>query len=141
MAHCLNKINHIRMSQESVIVQRIYRGRGLKVGFVPRRFRNIKLHLQACQCVHVNKLYLINTSCCCCCVWPCCVCASQIPSMTHKTKKIICHVYIIRQVHSFCFWRLESEFWKFLFEHERQIILKCLFLCCEHIFMLNCSEK
>lgn len=50
------------MRQQSVIVQLIYRSRGLKV--VSRRFRNIKLHLQACLRVNVNKLYLNNTSRC-----------------------------------------------------------------------------
>lgn len=120
MAHCLNKNkphqNETRVCYCTTYIQRLWSPGSL----ISRRFRNVKLQLQACLCVHVNKLYLINTSCRSR-VWPCCVCASQISSMTHDTKKIICHVYIICHFHIFLFWKPECKFWKNLFEHDRVV--------------------
>lgn len=120
------------MRQQSVIVQLIYRSRGLKV--VSRRFRNVKLHLQACLCVNVNKLYLNNTSRVFCQCW---VCASQISSMKHNTKE---YVYISCHVHIFLFGDLNVSFGEISFNRR---VLNCPFIVTLNVstLLFYCSEK
>lgn len=63
MAHCF-KQNKPHRNETTVCYCTTYIQKPWSEGsLVPGRFRNIKLHSQACLCVNVNKLDPNNTSC------------------------------------------------------------------------------
>lgn len=125
MAHTENKPRQIETTV-CLTVQFIYRGCG---GFASGRFRHMKLLLQACQRVKVNKLYLSKT--------PCCV----PPLLFLRFRNTEHEAQHVENKTLFSFFLFEDR--KAVCKQERRAILKRLLSSCyaELIIMLCCSDK